>query len=146
MNRYVRWAAGTALLILVAPVFLILAVAFFGIVFGFGALIGAAFGYPMAGGVTAVLAAAAAVVATLLQRRPYDHGLHVRRIIPGEVRMRVMERDGYACRHCQRSIDDGVELHIDHIVPHSWGGSDDEENLQVLCEHCNCSKGARYVG
>jgi hypothetical protein len=34
-----------------------------------------------------------------------------------------------------------VELDIDHILPTSEGGSDDESNLQVLCHRCNRAKG-----
>lgn len=31
---------------------------------------------------------------------------------------------------------------IDHIYPKSLGGSDDLENLQPMCEKCNCAKGS----
>lgn len=30
---------------------------------------------------------------------------------------------------------------VDHIVPRSMGGTDDESNLQCLCNACNASKG-----
>lgn len=34
-------------------------------------------------------------------------------------------------------------LSLDHIHPHSRGGSDQPENLQTLCRSCNSKKGAR---
>ncbi|MEN6337362.1 MAG: HNH endonuclease signature motif containing protein [Phycisphaerales bacterium] len=33
--------------------------------------------------------------------------------------------------------------HVDHILPRSRGGQNDEDNLQLLCIRCNCSKGPR---
>ncbi|MBZ9750402.1 HNH endonuclease [Deinococcus sp. HMF7604] len=32
----------------------------------------------------------------------------------------------------------------DHVIPVSAGGTDDIDNLQPLCYHCQFSKGARY--
>lgn len=32
------------------------------------------------------------------------------------------------------------EIDIDHIIPQSYGGSDDLYNLQAMCKHCNRSK------
>lgn len=36
--------------------------------------------------------------------------------------------------------DNGVKLVVDHKVPQSWGGTNDVENLQPLCEDCNAGK------
>lgn len=62
-----------------------------------------------------------------------------RRKIAAEVRAAVYERDQHRCRHCG-SAD---HLTLDHVVPWSLGGADDESNLQTLCRSCNSKKGAR---
>ena len=46
---------------------------------------------------------------------------------------------------CGRGREDGVKLHVDHIVPVSRGGKSVISNLQTLCEDCNCGKGNRYL-
>ena len=56
------------------------------------------------------------------------------------IRARVLERDGFRCRRCGWSVDDGVRLVIDHIVPVARGGSESESNLQTLCVECNAGK------
>ena len=61
-----------------------------------------------------------------------------KRKISSKIRNSVLERDGYTCQH-RGSADD---LTIDHIYPESRGGSDDMDNLQVLCHRCNSIKGA----
>lgn len=50
-----------------------------------------------------------------------------------------------AARTCGRGREDGVKLHVDHIVPVSRGGKSVMSNLQTLCEDCNCGKGNRYL-
>lgn len=34
-------------------------------------------------------------------------------------------------------------MHVDHIVPKAYGGSDDYPNLRAACATCNLRKGAR---
>ena len=52
------------------------------------------------------------------------------------VAKRIFERD-QCCQHCE-TMDD---LTIDHIIPLSKGGLNDDDNLQVLCRKCNNKKG-----
>lgn len=49
----------------------------------------------------------------------------------------VFERDRFECQRC-KTIDN---LTIDHVVPTSKGGTNNFDNLQVLCEKCNAKKG-----
>lgn len=45
-------------------------------------------------------------------------------------------RDGFDCRLCGISTD----LEIDHVVALINGGTNDTQNLQLLCKSCNCKK------
>ena len=60
------------------------------------------------------------------------------------MRYDVLRRDNFHCVRCGRGKEDGVKLHVDHIVPVSRGGKSVMSNLQTLCENCNCGKGNRY--
>ena len=57
-----------------------------------------------------------------------------------KVRDRIFERDGYTCQYCGAH---GGELHCDHIIPVSRGGTNDDDNLATACAACNLSKSAR---
>lgn len=61
------------------------------------------------------------------------------------MRYDVLRRDGFRCVRCGRGREDGVKLHVDHIVPVSRGGKSTMDNLQTLCEDCNCGKGNKYL-
>mgnify|MGYP002762091884 CR=1 FL=1 len=56
------------------------------------------------------------------------------------MRYDVLRRDGFRCVKCGRGREDGVKLHVDHIKPVSRGGKTVMDNLQTLCEDCNCGK------
>ena len=53
----------------------------------------------------------------------------------------VFLRDGDRCKMCGST----KRLTIDHIVPVAWGGPDDADNLQVLCQDCNRRKGSSVM-
>lgn len=36
-----------------------------------------------------------------------------------------------------------TKAHLDHIYPLASGGSNDDSNMQLLCQGCNCSKGSK---
>ena len=60
------------------------------------------------------------------------------------LRYDVMKRDGFRCVLCGASADDGVKLHVDHIIPVSKGGKTTIENLRTLCDRCNTGKRDKY--
>ena len=59
------------------------------------------------------------------------------RLIPREVKILVMKRDNGKCSECENEKD----LQFDHIIPFSQGGSNNEQNIQILCSSCNMKKG-----
>ena len=61
-----------------------------------------------------------------------------RKHIPKAVRDAVMERDNYTCVYCGST--NNPEL--DHNEAHANNGSNEIDNLQVLCMGCNRRKGA----
>lgn len=64
----------------------------------------------------------------------------VRSAISQKLRYKILKRDNSHCRRCGRSVDDGVKLVVDHIVPVEWGGGTTEDNLWTLCTECNQGK------
>ncbi|THA43278.1 HNH endonuclease [Streptomyces sp. A1136] len=47
---------------------------------------------------------------------------------------------GYYCPGYGVAPHAATDLTVDHIVPRSKGGSDQPDNLRVLCRACNSSK------
>lgn len=56
------------------------------------------------------------------------------------LRFDVFMRDGFRCRYCGVSVDDGAILHADHVIPESKGGPTTMENLVTACIDCNLGK------
>lgn len=55
-------------------------------------------------------------------------------------RIDLFDGDDWTCQACGHE-GEYDELEMDHIVPLSRGGSNDEDNLQTLCVGCNREKG-----
>jgi hypothetical protein len=60
-----------------------------------------------------------------------------------EKRLSIYLRDGLACVWCGQAVEDGIKLTLDHLIPHSQGGSNQADNLVTSCHMCNSSRGAR---
>ena len=61
------------------------------------------------------------------------------RHIPDEVKREVWDRDGGRCARCSAA----EYLEFDHIIPHSRGGANSANNVQLLCRKCNLLKSDR---
>ncbi|WJF92176.1 HNH endonuclease [Paraburkholderia bonniea] len=55
-------------------------------------------------------------------------------------RVRILCRDCGLCQVCRRAgrVTPGTE--VDHVVPKSQGGSDEDDNLQTICRACHQTK------
>jgi hypothetical protein len=61
------------------------------------------------------------------------------RVIPSAVKNEVFLRDQGQCVLCGASDD----IHFDHELPYSKGGSSTTDNVRILCARHNLAKGAR---
>ncbi len=72
----------------------------------------------------------------------------IARGISDKLRRRILDRNGFTCQVCGSGSgeDSGCEpgktcrLQIDHIIPISQGGTDDEHNLRAVCVYYNKDK------
>lgn len=55
-------------------------------------------------------------------------------------RQRILQRDNNTCAYCL-----GIATTIDHRIPKSKGGTDDDWNLVACCNKCNAIKGDRQL-
>lgn len=65
-----------------------------------------------------------------IEKGTFRHGVR------GQLREEIRNRDSNVCKNCFNSFD-GVGLQVHHIIPVSNGGSDDYENLILLCHDCH---------
>jgi hypothetical protein len=61
------------------------------------------------------------------------------RLIPRDVMLKVIRRDGQICQACFQPVPD-TEVEFDHIIPFSKGGTSTVDNLRLLCADCNRQK------
>ena len=80
---------------------------------------------------------------------------YLRRFISMDMRVEIIERDGFKCKICgkfltscreaRRFVKLGQGLyHIDHIVPVVQGGRATAENLRLTCPECNQKRKKRF--
>ena len=73
---------------------------------------------------------------------------YLQRFIPIDLRVEIIERDGFKCQICGKFITSDKDArrlvkhanrmyHIDHIVPVVQGGRATLENLRLTCPQCN---------
>jgi hypothetical protein len=55
-------------------------------------------------------------------------------------KQKILARDNHRCVICGKGVKEGVELHIDHIIPKDLGGKAIIENGQTLCAKHNFKK------
>lgn len=57
------------------------------------------------------------------------------------VKLRIYEKQGGRCAYCgqKRKL---KTMTVDHIIPLSKGGTDEESNLRCACKMCNYFKGS----
>jgi len=56
-------------------------------------------------------------------------------------RLTIIKNKGGKCKACG----DTENLQLDHIKPIAKGGTNDLDNLQVLCKMCNLHKGQKTI-
>ena len=61
-------------------------------------------------------------------------------------RERIMARDCGMCQPCKRKGQISIGTEVDHITAISNGGSNDDENLEVICRQCHNAKTDEDLG
>jgi 5-methylcytosine-specific restriction enzyme A len=56
-----------------------------------------------------------------------------------ELRLNILDRDGYTCALCEVHDTAIGIMQVHHIVPVSHGGTDDSLNLITVCKNCHDS-------
>lgn len=55
-------------------------------------------------------------------------------------RARILRRDNFLCQPCYRENRIHVADEVDHVIPKSEGGTDDDSNLQAINHDCHVIK------
>ena len=57
------------------------------------------------------------------------------------LKWKIFKRDNFTCQKCGSQ----ELLELDHVIPLSKNGKDEEENYQTLCQPCNRKKKDRLI-
>lgn len=82
----------------------------------------------------------------LRQREASRYTAHAKRrarLAEGErfTRQEIIRRDHATCYLCNQGPLDPTDIHIDHDIPLSRGGTHTADNVHVACTNCNLRKG-----
>lgn len=74
--------------------------------------------------------------------RRFERGRPRRSPISAKLRYKILKRDSEQCVKCGDSPKKNPEvmLEVDHVIPVAKGGTNNPENLQMLCWSCNQGK------
>ena len=99
---------------------------------------------------TGSLAAADAIITLSLMRKGARPKPGTRTTWPKGLWERLYREQNGLCMYCRARLSNGSHVdvtrpitHIDHIIPVNQGGTNDRENLQLLCPGCNLRKSDR---
>lgn len=62
--------------------------------------------------------------------------------LPKDIAVKLMEKQGGICNCCLKPLNG--DYHIDHIIPISKGGTNTEDNVQLLHSRCNLVKNDKW--
>lgn len=79
---------------------------------------------------------------TLFELRP---DVAKRTLISAKDRFEILKKAKYCCELCGASQEEGIKLHVDHIIPVSKGGDNEMDNLRCLCSKCNLGRSNRHM-
>lgn len=75
-------------------------------------------------------------------------GIIKRKVFPSWLRKAVKMRDRNRCQLCGKDLSGTFNIsdeNFDYMIPLEDGGTNNPCNIQLTCEHCNKSKGARSI-
>lgn len=58
-------------------------------------------------------------------------------------RKRILARDRYLCQPCLAKGRPTLATEVDHIIAKAFDGTDDDDNLQSICDDCHRAKTKR---
>ena len=63
-----------------------------------------------------------------------------------KLRKAILKRDRHLCQPCLRSGRPTPADEVDHVIPKTQRGTDDESNLEAICSPCHKTKTAAENG